>query len=112
MLVTFDYELSLISITHDENSIGDVIKKTEKRPVLCDVKSVTRGEHYQAAAHGLRPEIVFVINIFEYQGEKEVEFEGKRYRVLRAYAPKQARDIGDFETIELICQGVVNNANA
>ncbi len=110
--MTFDYKLILVGIEYDENNMGDAIKKTNERSVLCDVKSVARSEFYQAAAQGLRAEMVFVVNKYDYQGEKEVVFEGKRYSVLRAYTPKQIKDIGDFETTELICQGDVNHAHA
>ena len=33
--------------------------------------------NYQAATHGLKPEIVFVMNKYDYEGEKQVEFEEK-----------------------------------
>ncbi len=110
--MTFDHELVLISTTHGENAIGDpVIIRTEKA-VLCDVMSVTRAEYYQAAAHGLKPAIVFVINRWDYGSEKEVEFEGKRYTVQRTYLPKQSKGIHDFETLELVCAGVVSRGSA
>lgn len=105
--MTFDHELYLISLQNDTNAMGDPIQVPVKRAVLCDWKSITRSEHYQAAAHGLRPEIVFVVNRHEYQGEREVEFEGRRYQVMRVWAPKQAQGLGDFENIELVCTGLV-----
>ncbi len=109
--MTFDYELALLTIKHDENALGDPIEIPVRRLVLCDVLSVTRGEHYQAAAHGLKPEIVFVVNKYEYQDEQEIEFEGREYRVMRTYEPKRAKGIGDFETIELVCAGVVSRGS-
>jgi hypothetical protein len=110
--VTFDYELILIGTEPGENELGDPILVPVRRPVLCDVLSVTRSEHYQAAAHGLKPEMVFVVNRYEYQGEKEVEFEEREYRVMRTYLPRRSKSIGDFETIELVCEGVVHGAGA
>jgi len=110
--VTFDHELILVSTKEEENELGDIVLVPVRRPVLCDVMSVTRSEHYQAAAYGLQPEVVFVINRYEYQGEKEAEFEGREYRVIRTYQPKRARDIGDFETMELVCEGVAHGAGA
>ena len=110
--MTFDHELILISTEPGESELGDPILVPVRRPVLCDVVSVTRSEHYQAAAHGLKPEIVFVVNRYEYQGEKEVEFEEREYRVMRTYLPKLSKNIGDFETIELVCEGVVHSGNA
>lgn len=110
--MTFDYELILIQTGEGENELGDpIIIRTEK-PVLCDVLSVGRSEHYQAAAHGLKPELVFVVSRWDYEGEKEVVFEGKRYNVLRTYEPKQSKGFADYETVELVCEGVINRAGA
>lgn len=103
--MTFDHELILLGTTKGENEMGDPIAVPTRRAVLCDVQSVARSEHYQAAAHGLKPEIVFVISKYEYQGEKEVEFEGEPYRVLRTYTPKKSKGLADFETAELVCEG-------
>jgi SPP1 family predicted phage head-tail adaptor len=110
--MTFDYELTLIKDTYTGNDLGDAITIENRIDILCDVLSVTRNEHYAAAAHGLKPEIVFVVNKFDYDGQKEIEFEGNRYSVLREYMPKRARGISDFETIELVCQGAINNATS
>lgn len=111
--MTMDNELVLIGKTgYSTNTIGDAIPTEPKTTVLCGVKSITRTEHYQAAAHGLKPEIVFVVSKWDYQGEKEVKFEGERYNVLRTYEPKKSKGLGDFETLELVCEGVVNRANA
>jgi len=107
MPMTFDHELFLISFQDDENGPGDPIRASSKRLVLCGRRSVTRSEHYQAAATGLKPEIVFVINRHEYQGETEVEFESKRYKVDRTYAVDRSTDLGEFEALELVCSGLI-----
>lgn len=107
-MATFDYVLTLISYQTGENEMGDPITTPNRTDVLCDVLSVSRSEHYAAAAHGLPPEIVFVVNQYEYAGQKTVEFEGLEYNVLRTYKPKRSKGIEDFEAIELICGGMVN----
>lgn len=106
--MTFDYELILIGSEPGENEMGDPITIPTRKSILCDVQSVTRSEHYQAATHGLKPEIVFVVNKYDYEGEKQAEFEGKAYNVIRTYTPKKSKDISDFETLELVCEGLVN----
>ncbi|MBC2721835.1 phage head closure protein [Desulfosporosinus sp.] len=108
--MTKDNELTLISVTYGENDIGDAIQIESRLNVLCDVLSVTRSEHYQAAANGLKPSFVFAVNKFEYDGQKIVEFEGTKYKVDRTYAPRQSKGIEDFEDIELVCSGLVNGA--
>lgn len=110
--MTFDYELKLLDKVLDQNEVGDPIEIPVERSVLCGVLSVTRSEHYQAAASGLKPSIVFVLNKYEYQNEQEIEFDGQRYRVIRTYQPNEAADPADFENIELVCEGLVNNAHA
>ena len=108
--MTYDFELTLIKTTYGENDIGDIIPIETRTVVLCDVLSVTRAEHYSAAANGLKPSIVFVLNKFEYGGQKDVEYDGIRYNVDRTYTPKKSKGIDDFESIELICSGPVNGA--
>lgn len=105
--MTFDNELTLIgATTYTTNDMGDSIPTEVETVILCDVQSVTRSEHYSAAANGLKPEIVFVVNKFEYGGQKEVEFDGVRYKVDRSYSPKKSKGIEDFENLELVCSGL------
>ncbi len=105
--MTFDNELTLIKTTGSTtNSIGDSIPNEEKTTVLCDILSVTRSEHYTAMANQMQPELVFVLNKYDYDKQKDVEFEGDRYRVIRTFKPKSSKDIGSIDNIELVCQGV------
>lgn len=69
----------------------------ETRTVLCEVRSVTRNEVYQAMAVGVNASIVFVLSISEdYNDEKELLYKGKRYRVIRTYVADDG--------IELTCE--------
>jgi len=97
--VTYDYELTLIGQTFEEDEIGNQIPVETRTPILCGKKSAGRAEFYNAAAAGLRPEPVFVVHAYEYNGERIVEFEGLRYRVIRTYAV-------DFEELELTAERV------
>jgi SPP1 family predicted phage head-tail adaptor len=103
--MTFDFELTLIKTINVENDLGDPTFEEVKTDVLCDVLSVTRSEHYAAMSHQVQPEVVFVVNKYDYENERDIEFEGSRYSVIRAFEPKKSKGIGDFETIELVCQG-------
>lgn len=93
---TYDHELTLIKEGYIEDDIGNQIPGETKQTVLCRKMSVGRNEFYAAATSKLKPEIIFVIHGYEYEGERKVEFEGQRYTVLRTYAV-------DFEEIELTC---------
>jgi len=97
MMKMYNHELTLISEETVYDEYGIPKKETKKTNVLCKVQSVGRNEFYGAATTGLKPEVVFIIHDYEYNGEKEVEFEGKKYRVIRTYST-------DFEEIELTCE--------
>lgn len=95
---TFDHQLTLIdryTTTRDEN---DIEKPTETRIlVYCKVLSVGSSETYLARQSDIFLSKKFAIHSFEYTGEKEVEFEGKRYNVVRVYGD-------DLNEVELTCE--------
>lgn len=101
--------VELISITVTENDMGDIIETPVEREVYADKQSIRQSEFYQAAATGLRPELMFVMRTIDYNQETKLRWpaipEGKVYNIIRTYDK-------DGELIELICQGVVNRANA
>lgn len=104
--MTMDEELILIDKNSSFDDIGNSITSEAdetKTPVYCGVRSVTRSEHYAAAASDFKPEYVFVVNRYEYAGQREVEYGGKRYHVIRSYSPDKAKGVSDFENTELIC---------
>lgn len=80
--MTYDYELTLI---------GD-----KETTILCGKKSVGRNEFYSAAQAGLKPEIIFIVHDYEYNGEEKIRFEGKIYKVIKTYSVS-------FEEVELTC---------
>lgn len=101
--MTYDHELSLISFTSGTNANADPILVPTKIDILCGLNSVGRGEFYAAAALQLRPELVFTIHAYEYDGQQMVEFQGGKYKVLRTYAT-------GFEELELTCQKEVGSS--
>ena len=100
--MTYDHELILIEQSYQEDEWGNQVPVEARKPVLCNVKSIGRNEFYAAAQTGLKPEITFVIHGYEYNEEKEVEFEGEKYKVIRTY-------MKDFEEMELTCEKVAAN---
>lgn len=92
-------EINLIQETYTFDEIGNQIATEIKINVFCDKKSVGRSEFYNAATNGLKPEIIFVIHNYEYEGQKKVEFEGNKYNVIRTYST-------NTEEIELTCERV------
>lgn len=63
----------------------EVVKTWEWREVYANKKSVRQSEVYQAAAVGLKPELVFEINTGEYEQEERVSFNEKTYEITRVY---------------------------
>ena len=77
--------ITLISSTQTQDANG-VWRRTEsKRDVFCQVDSVTRDEFYSGGRNGLNPEYRFTMFGPDYQGEKVIEYRGKRYGVYRTY---------------------------
>lgn len=58
------------------------------RQVFCSVQSVTASEFFEAGRNGLNPEYRFTVFFGDYNGEKIVEYKGKRYGVYRTYQAK------------------------
>ncbi|HAN09366.1 MAG TPA: phage head-tail adapter protein [Clostridiales bacterium] len=98
--MTYDYELKLMgSEGYTKDSIGNQIPTLKETTVLCKIKSVSRSEFYNSAKSGLKPEIIFVVHGYEYNEEKQVNFEDVVYNVIRTYAT-------DFEEVELVCERI------
>ena len=96
--------INLISTSEGTNSLGDPIKIfVESENIFADKQSIRQSEFYQAAAIGLKPEITLVIRTIEYNQESLLKYNSKKYNIIRTYEK-------DNEFIELICNGVVNNA--
>ena len=102
MTMTYDHELILIGHIYEEDEWGNQVAVETRTPIFCQLKSVSRQEFYAAAQSGLKPEIVFVVHAYEYNGERKVEFDGKKYSVVRTYR-------ADFEEMELVCEEVISN---
>lgn len=56
------------------------------RPVFANKKDVRQTEFYQAAAAGLKPDIMFEIRCAEYNDEMAFRHNGKLYYILRTYS--------------------------
>ncbi|MCQ9211655.1 MULTISPECIES: phage head closure protein [unclassified Streptococcus] len=68
--------------------------------VLCNIRSVSRSEFYQASKTDNRPSLVIEMHKYEYDNQPIVLVEGKRYKVLKTYST-------DFEMIELTLEEVL-----
>lgn len=92
--------VTLISITTTKDDIGQTVETAASRDVLCEVKSVSQTEFYQAAQTQLRPELKVVMDADEYEKEVKLEYDGEEYKVIRRYRT-------DGHEIELTCERVM-----
>lgn len=71
------------------NENGFPVERVEtKTTVFGDVKSVGYSEFWKAAQAGFQTELKADIHTKEYDGQRLVEINGKRYKVLRTYMSK------------------------
>lgn len=69
--------------TQDSNGVWRIVET--KRAVYCQVGSITRNEFFEAGRNGLNPEYMFIMFFGDYEGERTVEYNGKRYGIYRTY---------------------------
>lgn len=81
----YDSIATLYSYTNRFNDeYGNPVVQENGTEVFVQPRSVYQSEYYNAAQVGLKPSLtLFIANREDYSGEKELEFEGKRYEVIR-----------------------------
>ena len=92
--------IDLVSVAYSTNDVGNSAEVETKLTVYADKQSIRQSEFYQAAQTGLKPELMFVIRTIDYNNETRLEYNSKKYNIIRAYDKT-----GEFT--ELICQGIV-----
>lgn len=84
----------LVSKVLEEDEIGNIktssftlTKRYAKR------QSVRTNEYYSAVESGLTPSVEFVMKRLDYDGQMELDYNNKRYMVIRTIDPKNKYDI-------------------
>lgn len=80
-----DTTIKLIAESITKNAYGAPISTETERKIYCQCRSVGRADFYDGMQAGLDQSYVFVTNPVNYQGEKLLEYNGKRYAVTRTY---------------------------
>ena len=80
-----DAVCTLISKEMTTDEVGFPIATETESETFCKVDSITRAEFFNAGKAGLTPEYKITVNAVEYNGQPEVEYEGKRYTIYRTY---------------------------
>lgn len=101
-----DTVITLITETYANDDSG-VPRKTETAAdVFAKKRSVSRSEFFEGGRNGLNPEYEFDVFKGDYNGQRTIEFEGKRYGVYRTYEP----DDGDYIELYVARKGGTNGA--
>lgn len=103
--MTWDDTVNLISVTYTEDELGQPISEEAKTKVSCCRLPVPRSEFYAAGQNGIEVTELLVIHPYEYDKQNNVEFGGKRLRVVRAYHR-------NMEELELTCTEKLGDRNS
>jgi SPP1 family predicted phage head-tail adaptor len=84
----------LVSKVLEEDEIGNI--KTSSFTLTkryAKKQSVRTNEYYSAVESGLTPSVEFVMKRLDYDGQMELDYNNKRYTVIRTIDPKNKYDI-------------------
>lgn len=97
-------DITLVGETYAADSIGQMVPTPSKTTVQATITSISAAEFFRAGAEGLKPELVFYVWDFEYNGEQIVEFGGNTYSVYRTH-------LNDDGKMELYTERKAGTAN-
>ena len=80
-----DAVCKLISKAITTDDLGFPVAVETEYETFCSVSSVSRSEFFNAGKAGMVPEYKITVNAIEYDGQPEVEYDGKRYTIYRTY---------------------------
>lgn len=84
----------LVSKTLEEDDIGNITTSSfQLTKRYAKKQSVRTNEYYSAVESGLTPSVEFVMKRLDYDGQMELEYNNKRYMVIRTIDPKNKYDI-------------------
>lgn len=93
--MTRDVEITLITPSFALDDWGIPQPNAEAtNTVMARIGSVSASEFFEAGRNGLRPEYKFTMFLYDYDGQRELEYDGTRYTVYRTY-------MGKSDTVEL-----------
>lgn len=87
----------LIGKTITKNGLKQEVETETRTEILARKESVSQSEFYRGGEAGLNPEFRLTTAIIDYNGEKEVELDGKKYGIYRTYEV-------DKDYVELYCE--------
>jgi len=100
----YDLECKLIRTTLTTNSIGVQNESYQEITVpIIRVEDVYSKEYYEANAQGFHPSLRIVLNILNYDNERELKYMGTEYTIIRVQNGKT------LDEIVLICERKAKN---
>jgi len=87
-------KITLLSSIKTQNAFGVWEETLTSKDVFCQVDSVTRQEFFEGGRNGLNPEFRMTMFFGDYNGERELIYNGLSYSVYRTFH-------GRTDTIEL-----------
>jgi hypothetical protein len=76
------------------NEVITLIKGDTRREVFCRLQSIGQSEFYEASAQDFYPEVKFVLaDYLDYDDERLIDHNGRRFRVLRTYRTGQELEL-------------------
>lgn len=102
--MNFATEIELIKVESYADQFGELKERETSSGIrLVETKSIGMKEFYEAHAHGLKPEIVFIMaDYFDYDNEPFIMYNSRRYQVLRTYQKTGSN------ALEIVCQHLLN----
>ena len=72
-----DAEITLITALDDYND--------QRRTIFAEREAITQHEYVAAGQKDIKPAHKFIVWAFEYEGETDIEYNGKSYTVYRTF---------------------------
>lgn len=81
-------DFKLLTVTHEQDEIGQWVDMEMERTVFGSVTSVSASEFFTGGQNGYKPELRVTMFGPDYQGERDAILNGVRYSVYRVYHGK------------------------
>jgi hypothetical protein len=83
--ISLDDVCNLLSSTSTKDDLGQAIIEEKAFMVFCSKLSIVRAEFSSAGQLGHKPDMMLVVDSDAYDGEKHLEYYGKKYSVYKAF---------------------------
>ena len=87
----------LLGKTITMNRLKQEVEVDTRTEIFAQKESISQSEFYKGGEAGLKPDFRLITSIIDYNGEREVELDGKKYGIYRTYERDQ-------DYIELYCE--------